>query len=308
LRRDALVFLGSLVAHVLFFYAVLSQFHFYPTPPENPQAVEVEIVPQPEPPVPPPVIIPHIKETIAPTKQPPSPPPTPQPQPQPKNTPQQTPERATPTPAVTPTAPTPAKVAPTPSPTPKPALAPTPLAPAPAPQPGPPKTIPRSLLLPSQTQTAIQAPKIVLHRNKEQASPLAPSVNIPGAVFAPPTPQASGAPSSPPGGAAGAKGGGLPGGALPGFGSGLRGGLLGCANADALHFTAAERARCAQAFGEGAKETPVMDAIDSSKRQVLNGEAAADAAAQKYRDSTPAGTESTPVPGQPRIGHAPGQQ
>jgi hypothetical protein len=98
---------------------------------------------------------------------------------------------------------------------------------------------------------------------------------------------------------------GLPGGALPGFGGGLRGSALGCANAEALHFTAAEKARCAQQFGEGAKESPQMSAIDASKRQELDHEAASAAAAQKYRDSMPTGTVDHPIDGQPRLGHSP---
>jgi hypothetical protein len=159
----------------------------------------------------------------------------------------------------------------------------------------------------SQAQVAAPAPKLVLHKAKEQGAPLAPAVAIPGAVFAPPAgpaPQGSAPSGGAPGGGTGP---GLPGGALPGFGAGLRGSALGCANAEALHFSAAEKARCAQAFGEGARESPVMSAIDSSKRQELDHEAAAAAAAQKYRDSTPAGSEARPVSGQPKILQSPAQ-
>jgi len=308
LRRDALVFLGSLAGHLLLFWVVLGEFHFYRLPQATEQAVQVEIVPEQQEPIPPPVFIPHIKETPAPTPQPPSPPPAPTPQPP---TPQaQVTQRPAPVQAPTPTAPTQAQVTPTPTPTPRPAPAPTPIAPAPpAPQPGPPKPVSASSLVQQQQQTATQAPKIVLHRSKEQNA-LAPSVSIPGAVFAPPTaPPTTGAPGAPGGGAPGGQAGaaGLPGGALPGFGRGLRGGVLGCANAEALHFTPEEKARCAEAFGNGAKESPVMDAIDASKRQALDQQAASAAAAQKYRDSTPAGTESTPIAGQPRVGHSPGE-
>ena len=94
---------------------------------------------------------------------------------------------------------------------------------------------------------------------------------------------------------------------MPGFGGGLRGSALACANADALHLSATERAHCAQAFGEGARESPVMSAIDASKRQELDHEAAAAAAAQKYRDSTPAGSEVRPIAGQPKILQSPAQ-
>ena len=161
-----------------------------------------------------------------------------------------------------------------------------------------------------QPQTAA-APRLVLHRAKqEQGAPLAPSISIPGAVMAPPA-QANAGPSggavpgagAPGGGAAGA---GLQAGMLPGFGRGLRGGILGCANADALHLSAVERARCAEAFGEGARETPVMDPI-AARRDELVGEAAQESAAKKYLDSTPGGTEAVPIAGQPRLLHAPGQ-
>ncbi|HEY2708422.1 MAG TPA: hypothetical protein VGI95_10235 [Caulobacteraceae bacterium] len=307
-RRNVLVFLGSLTAHVIAFMLVATSFHFYPEYQETQQAVVVEIVPEPPQPVPP-IVLPPVTE-VKPTETPPSPPPTPQPQPPTPQPPvQSAPERPTPQPAVKPTAPTAAAAKPTPTPAPKPAPAPTPLAPAPpAPQPGPPKTVSRSTLLKTQEATASQAPKIVLHRDRDHASPLAPSVSIPGAIFAPPAPQAAGQPAGgAPGGPGGGPGGvaGLPGGALPGFGKGLRGGVLGCANADALHFTPAERARCAEQFGEGAKESPQMDAIDASKRQELDHQAAGAAAAQKYRDSMPTGTVDRPIAGQPRAGHSP---
>jgi hypothetical protein len=303
LRRNVLVFLGSLAAHVGLFFLVANEFHFYPTRYLPEEAVQVEIVPQPEPPVPPPPILPPIKPVVQPTPQPPTPPqttPTP-PKPQPP-----TPARPTPQPVQTPTAPVAATPKPTPTPAAKPTPSPTPVAPpTPAPTPGPPKVVSQSAVVKSQAQVAAPSPKIVLHKSKEPGSPLAPAVAIPGATFAPPTgpaPQAA-APSG------GAPGGGpaLPGGALPGFGGGLRGSALGCANAEALHFTAAEKARCAQQFGEGARESPQMSAIDASKREELDHEAAAAAAAQKYRDSTPSGSEARPVQGQPRLGHSPSE-
>jgi hypothetical protein len=51
-----------------------------------------------------------------------------------------------------------------------------------------------------------------------------------------------------------------------------------------------------------------MSAIDSSKRDVLDHEAAAATAAQKYRDSTPSGAEVRPIGGQPRILQSPATQ
>ena len=139
LRRNVLVFLGSLVAHIGLFFLVVSQFHFYPLREEPQEAVQVEIVPTVQP-IPPPPIPPPIKPLVQPTPKPPTPPPTPQPQPQPTPPKPQppTPERATPAPA--PTAPVAATPKPTPTPAPKPAPSPTPLAPpTPAPTPGPPK-------------------------------------------------------------------------------------------------------------------------------------------------------------------------
>ena len=305
LRRNVLVFLGSLAAHTGLFFLVVNQFHFYPVHYQPEEAVQIEIVPQPIQPIPPLPIPPPIKPQVQPTPKPPTPPPTPQAQPTPPKPQPATPARATPQPVQTQTAPVAAPAKPVQAPSPKPAPNPTPLAPpTPAPTPGPPRVVSQSQVVKSQAQVA-STPKIVLHKAKEQGSPLAPAVAIPGATFAPPTGPAPSA-ATPAGGAPGGVAG-LPGGALPGFGGGLRGGALGCANAEALHFTAAEKARCAQQFGEGAKESPQMSAIDASKREELDHEAASAAAAQKYRDSTPAGSEARPVEGQPRLGHSPSE-
>jgi hypothetical protein len=79
----------------------------------------------------------------------------------------------------------------------------------------------------------------------------------------------------------------------------LRGGPLGCANAAALHFTPAEQARCDEAFGAGARESPHMDPIGAARRSQFDSESAAQDAARKYRDSTPAGSDVRPEAGQP---------
>jgi hypothetical protein len=313
LRRNALILAGSLIGHMGAFYLALENLRFYPPPPLGPeQPVEIQVVaPPPEMPPPPPPII---KPQVTPTPKPPSPPPQPTPQPpRPQPTPQPTPPRPAPQPAPTPTSPAPATVKPTPTPTPKPAPAPTPTPlapPTPAPQPGPPRAVSAAAVVQPQTRT-VAAPHITLHRDRNQNSQLTtPSVAIPGATFAPSSPPTAGAPTGGAGALPGGAlpgGGGFPGGALPGFGSGLRGGLLGCANADALHLTAEERARCAESFGQGTRESPQMNPIDASKRVDLDRQAASEAAAAKYRDSTPAGTESTPVAGQPRVLTSPGQ-
>jgi hypothetical protein len=179
--------------------------------------------------------------------------------------------------------------------------------PAPAPTTGPPKAAPQVSVAAPATH-AVPAPHIVLHKSREAGTPLEPGLNLPGATFAPP-PQAA-APGGAPGGPGGAPGGGLPGGLpsgrLPAFGSGLRGGPLGCANAAVLHLTPEEQARCDEAFGEGALQSPRMDPIGAGKRQELNSEAAQQDAARKYRDSTPAGPSDHPQPGQPKLLQTPG--
>ena len=312
LRRDVLVFLASTALHVALFFIAASEFTYYPPPIEQRAPVQVEIVPETEQPIIPPPPIPKIiKERLAPTPTP-APPPTPQPPTPPKpETP--APVRVTTRLAPAPTAPVQANRAPQPAPTPKPTLAPTlaPITPAtPAPSPGPPRVV-TAPTAPSVQSKAFAAPHMVLHRNRNEAgAPLAPGVSIPGAVEAPPQ-QASGAPGGGRGGGApggGPPGGGLPSGSLPGFGSGLRGSVLGCANAAALHLSKAEQAKCDEAFGEGAHESPVMDPIGATKRADIDRQAAGEAAAQRYRDSTPAGTEAVPVAGQPRIFHRPGEQ
>ena len=309
--RRVLVFLSSLAIHVGLFFVAISEFQFYPRPQEVEPAVQVELVPPetvpPMPPIPPPP-----KPEVTPQPTPPAPPPTPQPQPQPP-APAATAQPVTAKPAPTPTAPIRTAPAPAPAPAPKPAPAPTPLAPLqPAPQPGPPQAVPQSAL--SQTQQHLVAPRpLILHKSQQPASSLAPPVSIPGAVFAPP-PQPAGAASggapgaAAPGGAgAQAPAGSLPGGKLPGFGTGLRGGVLGCINAEAVKLTAAERQRCDAAYGMGTSTAPQMDRISASKRATLDQQAAQEAAAAKYRDSMPAGTDSTPEAGQPRVGHKPGE-
>jgi len=304
LRRDLLIFAGSIVVHIGVFFIAAAEFSFYNLPQQQEAAVQVEIVPPTVEPIPPlpPIVTPKVAPTAkaaAPAPTPPAPPPpTPQP---PRPTP------APPQPVATPTAAAQAVRAPTPAPTPKPAPTPAPLAPpSPAPTPGPPKAVPKSSVSTPETHSAA-TPHIVLHRSRDEGAPLTSGLNLPGATFAP-APQASapgggGAPGGPGGGASGL----LPGGQLPAFGRGLRGGVLGCANAAVLHLSAAEQARCDEAFGEGARESPRMDAIDASKRGELDRESTAQEAARKYRDSMPAGSSASPQPGQPKILQSPAQ-
>ena len=307
--RRVLVFLTSLAIHVGLFFVAISEFQFYPRPLESEPAVQVELVPQETVPPIPPISQPP-KPEVTPQPTPPAPPPTPKPQP-----PQPAPTATQPVvakPAPTPTAPIRTAPAPAPTPAPKPAPAPTPLAPPqPAPQPGPPQAVPQSAV--TQTQQRVVAPRqLILHKSQQPASSLAPPVSIPGAVFASPPAPGGAAPGGAPGGAAPGGAGaqatpGLPGGKLPGFGTGLRGGVLGCINAEAVKLTAAERQHCDAAYGMGTETAPQMDRISASKRATLDQQAAQEAAAAKYRDSMPAGTDSTPEAGQPRVGHKPGE-
>ena len=312
-RRTVLVFLTSLAIHVGLFFVAISEFQFYPRPQAIETPVPVEMAPEVIPPIPRIPPPPPPKPEVAPKPTPPSPPPQPQPLPQPQAQPTPAAQAAPAKPAPIKSAPIKTAVTPTPAPAPKPAPAPSPLAPpVPAPQPGPPKTV--SVTNATQTQPHVVAThQLVLHKSQQPGSPIAPPVSIPGAIFAPP-PQPGG---QPPGGAAGGPGapggpsaagaGLLPGGRLPGFGTGLRGTALGCMNAEALNLTTAEKQRCAEAYGMGTTSAPQMDHIDASKRAVIDKEAAQEAAADKYRDSTPAQSDVTPEAGQNHLGHAPGQ-
>ena len=314
LRRDVLVFLTSALFHVGLFFIAVSEFTYYPPPPEQRAPVEVEIVPEAQEPLPPPPIPRIIIKQHAPTPTQ-APPPVPQPQPPTPPKPQPpTPAKVNPQRAPVASAPLQVNHAAQAAPTPKPTLAPAlaPISPAaPAQNPGPPRVV-NAPAAPTVQSKAFAAPHIVLHRNRNEAgAPLAPSIAIPGAVESPPqqaagAPGGGGAPGGPGGG--GAPGGGLPSGSLPGFGSGLRGSMLGCANAAALHLSKAEQAKCAEAFGMGAHESPQMDPIGATKRTDIDRQAAGEEAAQKYRDSTPAGSEASPIAGQPRILHRPGEE
>ncbi|MBV9994384.1 MAG: hypothetical protein JO127_04145 [Caulobacteraceae bacterium] len=301
-RRDALVFLGSLLAHALvFFFAARELTIPFRLPRAQEPAFQVEIQP-PETPIipPPPEVVPR-------------PQPTPKPQAQPQPAPPVTaPPAPTPQPPAATTAPAKAAVNPAPAPAPRAAELPTPLAPpAAAPQPGPPQETPQAPKVAIQPKV-ITAPTLRLHRsNQENASPLAPPVSIPGAVFAQPGPPQGAGPqgAGPKGAGAVAGGAGLPGGVLPGFGGGLRGSLLGCIDQSAAKLSAEEKARCAERLGEGVKVAPAMDPIGASRRQVLNDQAARQSAADKYRDETPPLTNGDPaatIPLQPRLGHKPG--
>jgi len=312
LRRNVLVFLGSLAGHLIVFLIAFNEFTFFPMPQEQLPPMQVEIVPETVPPIehpPSPPPLPPVPKLVTPPKPAPQPKPQVQPPAPAKPQPILVKPQATPKPAIAATAPVKAAVNPTLSPAPRPSVIPSELAPPlPSQIEGPPKSVPASSITKATPQMA-PSRTIILHKSEQTGSPLVPSVSIPGAVFAPPTPAGGTPPAGgQPGGAGqatGAGGGALLGGSLPGFGRGLRGGALGCMNADALHLTRTERQHCEEAYGANTREAPQMDRIDASKRALLDQEAVGEQNAQRYRDSTPAGTESTPIAGQPRVGHSP---
>ena len=271
----------SAICHVIFLGVLISQAPpDYELPEPAVPAMDARIVTLP-PITPPPVVIPpKVEPTPKPTPPPPrqTAPPTPQP-PKPA-TPKPTP------PAPTPPKPTPPK--PTPAPSPLPAPAPTPPSPSPAPKPapaaapapvvpnpGPPKPAP---------PTAVTRPTpLNLHKSKEEAPagvptlPLAPAAGSAGQ----------------PAGAAGAPGqsrlNGLTPfsyGAMPSGGPGLRGTLVGCANADSVGLSSAERARCNERFGEDVAHAPVLDGIDPAKRAAYDKSVEREEANRKYRSNT----------------------
>jgi hypothetical protein len=260
-----------------------------PTPPK-PQPQPPKPTQQPAPPAPPAPAPP------APTPPAPTPPKPAPPKPEP---PKPAPPKPSPLPA--PVAPTPAK--PTPAPAAQPTAAPprpnpaptTAISPAPpTPQAGPPKPAPSVSLSPSPLnihKPAQNAPSSV------PSLPMAPAGGQPGRPGSAAAGGAPGAPGSPgfPGapGAPGSRLNGLnpfPGGAMPGGGGGLRGTLVGCANADAVKLSGAERNNCAERFGTHVGAAPVITGISPAKRQEYDNAAARQERDRKYRDSAPVGT------------------
>ncbi|MFI4975397.1 MAG: hypothetical protein ACHP84_12735 [Caulobacterales bacterium] len=306
--RNAMILVASTLAHVLVLYLLASEIvPQYQLPVQEEPPAPVELVPMITPPPPPPPPLPKLKPLPKPEKKPaPAPQPQPQPQPEPSKPQIVAPPKPAPQPVPKPTAPTKPALNPTPAPAPKPTPKPVaPLAPTvAAPNPGPPKPAPQAPVI-TAAPTTITAPTLRLHRSENQSSTIvAPPVSVPGGVFAPPASAAAGNPpgaGGPPGAASGPGGGAngsansgiLPYGPLPnGFGRGLRGSTIGCANADAVRLNAEERAHCAQAFGTGTREAPVMDPIGATRRTGIDDEASRQQAKNRYRDAVPTGTSS----------------
>jgi hypothetical protein len=137
-------------------------------------------------------------------------------------------------------------------------------------------------------------PKLNLHNSEKQAP-----AGVPTLPLAPPPPP-GGAQS---GGGAPSFGGsrlqGLspyPGGVMPGGGAGLRGSLVGCANAEAAHLSAVERARCATMFGADIAHAPRFDGISAEKRAGFDAQVQKSNAWKQYRDGVPAnGSAHDPI-------------
>jgi hypothetical protein len=287
-RRNTLALGFSAVFHVAILTLILSQASpDYQTPEAPAPPIDTQIVTL-EPP-PPPII-------------------TPPPREQPRVEPTRPPEPRTP-PRAAPPAPAPAQPAPAPpkpgpvtaKPAPVQAEAPRPLPvapPAPAPKveaapriaPAPPAPLSPA----PKTATPAPTAHLNIHKPEKDAPanvatlPLAPAPSPAAPAGGPRAATASGEPAL-----GGSRLNGLspyPYGAMPSGGGGLRGTLIGCANADAVSLSAAERARCNERFGSEAASAPALDGIAPAKRAAFDKAAAQQEADRKYRAAVPTGT------------------
>ncbi len=76
-------------------------------------------------------------------------------------------------------------------------------------------------------------------------------------------------------------------GAMPSGGPGLRGTLVGCANADAVGLSSAERSHCNERFGEDMAHAPALDPLSRNKRAEFDKSAAHEEAERRYRAAEP---------------------
>jgi hypothetical protein len=76
---------------------------------------------------------------------------------------------------------------------------------------------------------------------------------------------------------------------MPSGGGGLRGSLVGCANADAVRLSGAEKARCAERFGMDMGHAPRLDTMSPERRGEFDKQAAKQDA--QRRATMPVGTE-----------------
>lgn len=288
-RRTVVALALSTTFHAVILAFILSQAApEYQLPESIAPPMEVQIMPEPPPP---PVLI----ERLPPPKPEPTKPepPTPAPQPQPPKP--KLPELAPAPPAPIPPTPAPPKPTPvTPKPAPpQPAVVKPLPAPAPAPQTKP--APPAPVAPPTPAAPAPPAPTPPAHLNIHKPEKEAPG-NVATLPFAPapaPSPAPpSGAPAAPGGEPplGGSRLNGLtpyPYGQMPSGGSGLRGTLVGCANAEAVNLSSAERARCNERFGTRAASAPVLDPITPAKRAAFDKAEEKQDRSLRYRDSTP---------------------
>ena len=298
--RNALALALSVVTHVVVLDLLAHQVTpNYVFPPSTAAPMDVEIVSMPKiepiPPPPPPPRIKPPKEKPVPTKAPPTPerttaPPAPQP---PKPEPA---KPAPPKPSVV--KPAPVKPAPTP-PAPSPRLAPTPSTPLAQTKPA---TQPKSPAPPSPTATPSP---LNIHRPALATPSTVPT--LPMAPAAGQTGRPAGAPAapgaSPPGGSRLSGLNPWPAGAFPSGGGGLRGTLVGCANADRVKLTSAERTHCNERFGESMAHAPTLDGINPAKRAGFDRDAASQDMERRYRASTVIGGAPTDIGG--GVAHGP---
>jgi hypothetical protein len=275
-RQNATALAISTGFHLAVLALILSQAApAYQTPDSVAPPLDVQITTLPEPPPPLRIIVPHIRppevaEKLATKPAPATPPPKPVP-----------PKPAPPPP---PTA--------APQPNPAPAAKPFPLPPAPPVPPVPATPKPAAAAAPAAATTPM---RLNIHKPDKDAP-----ATVPTLPFAPaPSPRVAG-------GTAGAVSGGEPAlggsrltgltpyaaGAMPSGGSGLRGTLVGCANAEAVSLSAAERVRCNERFGASASSAPALDSISPAKRAAFGKAAAAQEADRRYRSGMPTGTTS----------------
>lgn len=291
--RNAIGLVLSAALHAILLGIIINQ-----APPEYqfretvvpPPAMNVEIVSLPPmPPIEPP--------KVEPPKAKPQPQPTPAPPPKPtppKNEqPKLEPAKPQP-PKPAPAKPTPAKPSP-----PKPSPLPAPVAPSPTPTsrpaPKPQATVIKSTPIQASVQAApVEHPSPLKIHKALQAAPTGVPI-LPMAPAAGPTGKpgsAAGATAASPGttGTAGtSRLSGLspyPYGAMPSGGPGLRGTLVGCANAEAVRLSGAERAHCNERFGVDISHAPALDAIPRAKRAEFDKAADRQEADRKYRDAT----------------------
>ncbi len=289
--RNAIALGLSAIYHLILLGVLINQAppdYDLPEPVVPPMDVRIEPMPQ----ITPPVVEPPKPEPILKPLTPPPPQPAP-PKPAPPKPAPPAPQPPTPEPPK----PTPPKPAPPkPSPLPAPVAPPTPPAPTPAPATAPVVPNPGSPK-PSPPMVVTRPSPLNLHKPNKDAPANVPTLPMAPAAGAAGAPGA--AATSAAGAAAGAQGdsrlNGLspfPYGAMPSGGPGLRGTLVGCANAEAVRLSPAERARCNERFGVDVAHAPVLDGIDPAKRARFDKAAARGEANRRYRDAT--GTQGAP--------------